>query len=91
MTERDKAIENLKKLIAEQKARIDPAVLAKAAAAAKGNAATAAGAKSSKKAEETVPYDREAAARAIELFMKNHGNAADFKEKLMRFLLKNSQ
>lgn len=84
MTEREKAIETLKKLIAEQKARIDPAILAKAAAAAQGKAAK-------RGEEDTVPYDRAAAAKAIELFMQNHGNAADFKEKLMRFLLKNSQ
>ena len=81
MTDRNKAIEELKRLIAEQKARIDPQVLERAIAAATKK----------KPVSSSVPYDKEAAAMAVELFLKSHGNADDFSKKLLQFMKKNSQ
>ena len=83
MSERDKAIDVLKKLISEQKSRIDPKILARAA--------DAAGKKPAAEKSGSVPYDREAAGKAVELFLKNHGDAPGFKEKLLQLLKKNSQ
>ncbi len=81
MSDRKKAIEELKRLMEEQKARLDPEVLAKAMAAAEGK----------KPAPSSVPYDKEAATKAVELFLKNHGDAGDFSKKLLKFMQKNSQ
>ena len=83
MSSRDKAIETLKKLIREQKSRIDPKVLESAAKAADRKSATV--------PPSTVPYDKAAAGKAVELFLKNHGDAQGFKEKLLQLLKKNSQ
>lgn len=73
---REKALDTLKKQIREQKKRIDPAVLQRAqeAVAAKAGAAT------------TVPYDRETARAAVEIFLKEHADAADFSRKLAKKL-----
>ena len=89
MTDKNKAIEELKKLMAEQKARIDPAVLERAVAAASAKKPTTPSSVPPPPA--SVPYDKEAAAMAVELFLKSHGNADDFSKKLLQFMKKNSQ
>ncbi|MEZ0261777.1 MAG: hypothetical protein ACAH80_12260 [Alphaproteobacteria bacterium] len=73
---REKALDVLKKQIREQKKRIDPAVLARAqeALAAKGAAAA------------SVPYDRETARAAVEIFLKDHADAEGFSRKLAKKL-----
>ena len=74
MTSRDpdsknKAIAELKKMIRRQKARLSPEALK---AAEKAVAA-----------KETVPYDKKAATKAIEFFLKNHTDAKTFSKKLL--------
>ncbi|MBI1214444.1 MAG: hypothetical protein GC185_01335 [Alphaproteobacteria bacterium] len=85
---REKALEELKRQIREQKARIDPAVLKIAERAARiaqkqqeremreGKAG----------ANEMVPYDREAAAEIVALFLQNRGDREDFERKLLLLL-----
>lgn len=89
MSKRDDAIEILKKQIREQRARIDPEVLKKAAASLNRPSPT----KENKKASaETVPYDREAAHRAVELFLQNGGERREaFCKKLLALSQKTSQ
>jgi hypothetical protein len=83
-TNREKALNALKKQIRDQRARIDPAVLQRAqeALAAKAAGITPPPA--------TVPYDREAALAAVELFLKDHADATAFSQKLAARLRKDS-
>lgn len=74
---RDEALAELKRQISDQRARLDPAVLARAAAAFGGGSTS-------------VPYDRVAATRAIELFIAAHKDKADFKARLFSFIQKQS-
>lgn len=97
---REKAITELKKLIAEQRARIDPAILKRAEAAAlasqglppKTMTPQAAAPKTPGAVPVapagSVPYDREKAAKAIELFLKKHSNSREFQLKLLERLKK---
>lgn len=81
---RDKALDALKKQIRTQRERIDPAVLARAQEAL---AAKAAGVNA---APATVPYDRETARAAVELFLKDHADAEGFSRKLAHKLHKDN-
>ena len=82
-TRKDKALEELKRQIATQKSRLPPDVLEKAARALQGKqpspTTTPAG---------SVPYDRAAAAKAIELFLSQHDDAKTFQKRLLERLKK---
>lgn len=78
---RQRALDELKRLMKDQRGRLDPAVLARAAAALSGGPAPA---------PATVPYDRAAATKAIEIFMATHKDKADFKARLFSFIQKQS-
>lgn len=90
---RQKALEILKAQIKLQKARIDPDVLARASQAAEQHSAAlqaspppaAPPAPASQRQE---PYDRAAAAKTIELFLKNHDSSRDFQKRLLEFMKK---
>lgn len=83
---REAAIEELKKQIAAQRARLDPAVLKRAAKAAELSQKPAA-----ERAAGLVPYDRAAAAEAVRLFLQNHPDAAHFEEELISLLRQQEQ
>lgn len=89
--DRAAALAELKKLMAEQKARLDPALLARAAeAAAKAQPPAGPSASLPPAQPQTVPYDRESAARAVELFLGDHKGGAKFRARLMEYLVKNA-
>lgn len=67
MDAREKAIAELKRQMAEQRARIDPEVLKKAQKAAAQSQKPPAQRKA-----DMVPFDREAAARVVKKFLENH-------------------
>lgn len=62
---REKALAVLKEQIRAQRARLDPKLLALAEAAAKLSQKTVTD-------DDVVPYDRDAAAEAVRLFLKDH-------------------
>ncbi|MCC7038662.1 MAG: hypothetical protein IT560_15345 [Alphaproteobacteria bacterium] len=81
MSSRDEALEILKKQMQAQKQRLDPKLLQ--------IAGRAAALKQEGKAQKNmVPYDREAAAKAVQLFLKNHDDRADFEQRLLAMLRK---
>lgn len=90
------AIDLLKSQIREQRARIDPEVLKRAQAYAlennpfdpkkQGQAAKKPPAAETATAE---PYDRESAAKAIELFLRDHKDRKGFQERLLAHMKKN--
>jgi hypothetical protein len=81
MSSRDKALEILKKQMQVQKERLDPKLLQIAGKAAALK-------QEGKAQKDMVPYDREAAAKAVQLFLKNHGDRADFEQRLLAMLRK---
>lgn len=81
---KQKALAELKQLVRDQRARLDPAILEQVAQ----KLAPAAAKDSAKPASE--PYDRAAATRAIELFIAAHKDKADFKARLFTFIQKQS-
>ena len=102
---RGQAIEQLKRLIREQKARIDPRLLEVAGEliAAQNKAATAKPVAEkpappveqpkpqTQQDNQSVPYDKAAAADAVERFLKDHKDQNGFKKRLLEYLTKNSQ
>lgn len=82
MEKREKALAELRKLIAEQRARIDPKILAMAEKAA-GAASPESGRKNT-----AVPYDRAAAAEIIRIFLKQHTDPTGTEKKLLELLRK---
>lgn len=85
MDNRQKALDELKRRIKEQKARIDPRLLKLAESAAMGGAP----APGISVSAATVPFDRDAAARIVALFVKGHQSPRDFECRLAEFVLKN--
>jgi hypothetical protein len=79
MNSREKALEELKRRIEEQKARIDPRLLRQAEKAALSGA----------KAPQAAAYDRTTAIRAIEIFLEEHGDREGFERRLAEFIFKN--
>jgi hypothetical protein len=76
-TRRDKALAELRLRISEQRARLDPKVLKMAERAARsGNAG------------EKLPYDRESALKAVELFLQSHDDRGDFERRLRAALIR---
>lgn len=108
---RGPAIEELKRLIREQKARIDPRLLEVAAellaaqnkpivekppaekAAAQPPAPKHPVIQDTKRVQDnqSVPYDKAAAADAVERFLKDHKDQNGFKKRLLEYLTKKSQ
>lgn len=80
MDKKQKAVEELKRQMRARKAEIDPKVLAVAQRAVKAAAGDG----------KTVPYDRAAAAKAVELFITNHPEQERFRDALLDFIGKNS-
>ena len=81
MPDRKKAIDELKRQIEAQKARLDPKLLEMA-----GKAAALSQRDPAKK--DMVPYDREAAAAVVRLFLQNHGDRQKFEQRLSALLKK---
>jgi hypothetical protein len=77
MDKREKALQELQRQIREQKARLDPRLLEMAAAAAGDGKKT-----------ETIPYDRESATKAVEMFLANHGDSKGFRQRLLEMIRK---
>lgn len=82
---RQKALAELKRLVDDQRARLDPAVLEQVA-----QKLTPATKSSTPTTSQSEPYDRAAATRAIELFLAAHKDKADFKARLFSFIQKQS-
>jgi hypothetical protein len=82
---KQKALAELKQLVRDQRARLDPTILQQVAQklAPQASAVTDA-------APASEPYDRAAATRAIELFLAAHKDKADFKARLFSFIQKQS-
>ncbi len=78
---REEALETLKRQIAAQRARLDPKLLKLAEQAASLSQKPAAA-----KNEGLVPYDRDAAAETIRLFLKDHPDAKGFEKELMSLI-----
>lgn len=87
MNKREKALEELKRRIREQKARIDPLVLKLAQSAALSRVPDA----TVDIPVATVPFDRDAAAHIVALFVKGQHNPREFERRLAAFLMKNRQ
>ena len=85
MNNRDRALEELKRRIQEQQARVDPEILRRAREAAMSQVDEA-----PRQGEaRSVPYDRETAEEAVRLFLARHRNARDFERKLAEFIFRN--
>ena len=78
MTSREKALNELKRRIEEQKARVDPKLLKLAEKAALSGA----------KSGETTPYDRAAAVEAVEIFLEEHKDRKGFERRLAELIFK---
>lgn len=70
MSDRKEIIAILQQQIKEQRDRLDPELLARAGEAAAEQMKKAEA--KQKEASTSVPYDRESAAKAVELFLKTH-------------------
>jgi hypothetical protein len=82
MSSRDDALKELQRQIDAQRARLDPKVLKLAEQAARLSQTAEADTES----PVLVPYDRDAAAEVIRLFLKNHRDAPEFEARLMELL-----
>lgn len=83
MDKKAKAIAEMKKLMQLKRAEIDPKVLAMAKDAAERSQGL-------KPKGKMVPYDREAAAKAVELFLKTHPDQKRFRAELLDMIRKDS-
>lgn len=98
MDSRAQALEELKKHIREQRARLDPQLLARAqkalmeanTAPAGANTDIAATAATGKAASEDIPYDRDAAAEIVNLFLDGHKDRKGFEKRLRAFIQRGS-
>lgn len=79
---REKEIAEIKKMIREQRAKLNPEVLAIAERAAKLSQNIPLN------EEKNVPYDRANATKAIEAFLKGHSDPKAFQTKLFALLKK---
>ncbi len=80
---KQRALDELKQLVRDQRARLDPDILAQVAQKLGGGAQKA-------NPKQSVPYDRATATRAIELFIASHKDKADFQARLFSFIQKQS-
>lgn len=83
---KQKALAELQQQVRDQRARLDPDVLAKVAQKLAPQATNT----QTPKVPASEPYDRAAATRAIELFLAAHKDKADFKARLFSFIQKQS-
>lgn len=83
---KQRALDELKQLVRDQRARLDPDILAQVAQKLGGGPSAPAKAGS----KQSVPYDRATATRAIELFIASHKDKADFQARLFSFIQKQS-
>ncbi len=79
---REKEIAEIKRMIREQRAKLDPKVLALAERAAKLSQ------NSPLNEDKNIPYDRANATKAIEAFLKGHKDAKAFQTQLFALLKK---
>ena len=79
MTNREKALEELKRRIEEQKARVDPELLKRAAETAQSRM---------RGRDDRVPYDRKAAIKAVELFLRSHPDPKDIERLISEIVAK---
>lgn len=84
LSRKKQVIAELERLMRARRAEIDPKVLAMARAAVEKKAAGLAN------AGETVPYDRDAAAKAVEMFLDGHPEKDRFRAALVDFIGKKS-
>ena len=82
MSSRDDALKELQRQIDAQRARLDPKVLKLAEQAARLSQA----AMPDTESPVLIPYDRDAAAEIIRLFLKNHRDAPEFEARLLELL-----
>jgi hypothetical protein len=82
MSSRDDALKELQRQIDAQRARLDPKVLKLAEQAARLSQAAPPDVES----PVLIPYDRDAAAEIIRLFLKNHRDAPEFEARLLALL-----
>ncbi len=82
MSSRDDALKELQRQIDAQRARLDPKVLKLAEQAARLSQAAMPDVES----PVLIPYDRDAAAEIIRLFLKNHRDAPEFEARLLELL-----
>ena len=78
---RESALAELKRQIVQTKSRLDPHLLEKMAALTRGG----------KPKDGPVPYDRAAAAKAVEIFLSTHGDEKGLRQRLLAFIQKKSQ
>ena len=79
MSNREKALEELRRHIEEQKARVDPELLKRAAEAAKEHMP---------RQEDRLAYDRKAAIKAVELFLRSHPDPKDIERLIAEIVAK---
>ena len=84
------ALEILKKQIREQRARIDPKVLKAAEDAVKKREKAMNNPPGDPPADKDgkVPYDKQAAAKAVALFLRDHADGKGFEKRLMDMIRK---
>lgn len=89
MNDRDRALNELKRRISEQKARVDPRLLALAEKAVRRHLPEDAPAAVLAGPATPVPFDRKSSAKAVELFLRCHADPKGFQRRLAEFVQKN--
>ncbi len=87
MDSRQKAIENLKKQIKLERERLGPEGIKELEKLAKNIIKPK---QINIIPNKTVPYNKKAAIKAFELFLKNHGNPKEFERRLREMIRKSS-
>lgn len=93
MSKREKAIEELKKQIKLGRERLGPEGIKELEKLAKGMQKPKPAApkqESLKLPPGHIPYDKEAAMRAFQMFLENHGDPKEFEKRLLALLKKSS-
>jgi hypothetical protein len=90
MNSKQKAIEELKKQRQLARERLGPEGVKKLEKLAKGLSSPQKAAKSPAVPPGFVPYDKKSALEAFQLFIKNHGNPAEFERRLREMINKSS-
>ena len=90
MDSRQKAIEELKKQTRLARERLGPEGLKELKKLAKGIQKPKPKPKTPAIPEGMIPYDKKAAAKALEIFLKNHGDPREFEKRLRELLKKSS-
>lgn len=80
MGNKEKAIEELKKQIQEGKERLGPEGVKRLQELAKNNISPS----NPNIPEDSVPYDKETALKALELFIQNHGDPEWLRQEILK-------